>query len=59
MKVVKQLYPNTVILRDDINGREFPAQLKRVKKYHSREFWKLSQYEKLVKNQKIVDENVE
>ena len=58
-KVVKQLYPNTVVLRDEKNGKEFPAQIKRVKKYHSREFWKLSQYEKMIKNKEILDIDTE
>ena len=54
-RVTNQLYPNTVILMDDKKGEEFSAQLNRVKKYNSREFWTLSQYEKLVKNNEIDD----
>ena len=54
-RVEKQLYPKTVILKDDKTGKKFPAQIKRVKKYHSRDFWKLSQYEKMIENNEIED----
>ena len=54
-RVIEQIYPNTVIVKNDKNRLQFPAQLARLKKYHSREYWTLSQYEKLLKKGKVKD----
>ena len=51
-----RLYDNCVILMDDKKGQKFEAHVSRVKKYHSRAFWKLSKYNKLIENNEIVDE---
>ena len=54
-RVSERVYPNVVILSNDSNGGKFDAHVQRVKKYKSREFWKLSQYEKMVNNNEVSD----
>ena len=54
-RAVDQIYPNTVVLKNDDNGETWDAEICRVRKYKSRGFWKLSQYEKMVKKGEIND----
>ena len=44
-----------MILMNDEKGESFEAHVQRVKKYNSRELWKLSTYDKMVDRNEIED----
>ena len=50
-----RLYENCVILTNDKKGEQLEAHVSRVKKYNSREVWKLSTYNKMIAGNEIDD----